>query len=83
MLGTEIADPEMVFCEELAGHTETPDLFLCRRRGRSASAEEFGRLVFFKGMSLVVRADPAVFPADLPVLFGIFNHIFSGINHNV
>lgn len=73
----------MVLCEELAARAVTPDLFFVRAGGPSAGAEEFVRLEFFKGMSLVVRAYPAVLPADLPVLFGIFDRIFVGIYHNI
>jgi len=71
----------MVLCEELAGRTETADLFDGRGGGFSTCAEEFGRLVFFKRMALVVRAYFAVFPANLPVLFSIFYLIFVGIYH--
>jgi hypothetical protein len=78
----EVPDAEMVLGEKLAGDTETTDLFLIRARGVSACAEELGRLVFFQGVGLVVRADRAVLPADLPVLFGILNDIFGGIYHD-
>jgi len=78
----EVSDTEMVLCEELAGRTETSDFFFVRARGVSACAEELGRLKFFKGMSLVIRAYCAVLPADLPVLFRILGNIFGGINHN-
>ena len=71
----------MVLCEEFAGWTETADLFDGRGKGFSTRAEEFGGLVFFKRMTLVVRAYFAVFPADLPVLFCIFYRIFAGIYH--
>ena len=72
----------MVLCEELAARTETPDLFLIRARRVSACAEELGRLVFFKMMTLVVRAYRAVLPADLPVLFCIFGNIPGGVDHD-
>ena len=78
----EVPDTEMVLCEDLAASTETPDLFLIRARGVSACAEELGRLVFFKGMGLVVRAYGAVLPADLPVLFRILGNIPCGVNHD-
>ena len=78
----EESDTEVVLCEELTAHAETPDLFFILAGGVSACAEELGGLVFFKGMSLVVRAYPAVLPADLPVLFGILYNIFWGINHD-
>jgi hypothetical protein len=72
----------MVFCKELAANAETPDLF-CRRCGGSPeSAEEFGWLVFFQGMGLVVRANFAILPADCPVLFGVLDNIFWWVNHN-
>jgi len=71
----------MVLCEELAGYAETADLFFWRSRGCSAGTEEFGWLVFFQGMSFVVRAYPAVFPADSPVLFRVLYTIFAGIYH--
>jgi hypothetical protein len=50
-------------------------------RGRSACAEEFGGLVLAKGMMLVVLASRAVFPAELPVLFGVFYNRFTGVKH--
>lgn len=78
----EVSDTKMVLGKDLAGRTETSDLFFIRARGVSACAEELGRLIFFKGMSLVVRAYFAVLPADLPVLFRIFWNILNGINHN-
>jgi hypothetical protein len=71
----------MVFREELAGRAEAAYLFHGRGRGRPASAEEFGGLVFFKGMMLVVLAYRAILPADLPVLFGILYNRFGGIKH--
>ena len=71
----------MVLCEEFAGWTETTDLFDGRGKGFSTRAEEFGGLVFFKRMTLVIRTYFAVLLTDLPVLFSIFYHIFAGINH--
>ena len=71
----------MVLCEEFAGRTEATELFHCRGRRLSTSAEEFGGLVFFQGMTLVVRAYFTVLLAYLPVLFCIFYHIFAGIYH--
>ena len=72
----------MVLCEELAARAETPDLFLIRARRVPACTEELCGLEFLEGMGLVVRADRAVLPADLPVLFGILNRIFWGVNHD-
>lgn len=72
----------MVLCEELTGRAETPDLFFIRARGIPACAEEFGWLVFSKGMGLVVRAYGAVLPADLPVLLRIFRNILGGVYHD-
>ena len=71
----------MVLCKEFAGRAEAAYLFHIRCRRRSASAEEFGGLVFFKGMTLVVLAYRAVLPADLPVLFGILYNRFAGTKH--
>jgi hypothetical protein len=71
----------MVLIEEFARRAEAADLFDGRGGGFSTSAEEFGGLVFFQGMTLVVRAYFAVFPADLVVLFCIFNYIFAGFYH--
>jgi hypothetical protein len=67
----EVPAAEMVLREERAGRAEAADLFHGRGRGRPAAAEELGRLVFFERMALVVLADGAVFPAELPVLFRI------------
>ena len=72
----------MVLCEELAGRAEAAEFFHGGGRGLSARAEEFGGLVFFKGMMLVVRTYFAVLPADLPVLFCILYDIFVGIYHD-
>ena len=72
----------MVLIEDLATRAVTPYLFFVRTRGPSAGAEEFVRLEFFKGMSLVMRAYLAVLPADLPVLFRIFRNILGRIDHN-
>ena len=71
----------MVLREELAGRAEAAYLLHRWGRGRPASAEEFGGLVFFKGMMLVVLAYRAILPADLPVLFGIFYNRFAGTKH--
>lgn len=79
---TEVSKTEMVLCEDLAARTETPDPFFIWARRISGYAEEFGRLIFFKGMSLVVRAYLAVFPAYLPVLFRILGNISGRVNHN-
>ncbi len=72
---------EMVLGEELAGRAEAANLFHGCGRGTPACAEEFGGLEFFKGMALVVLAVRAVFPADLPVLFGILYDGFVGTEH--
>jgi hypothetical protein len=71
----------VVLGEELTRRAKTAYLFHGRGRGRSACAEEFGGLVFFKGMMLVVLAYFAVIPADLPVLFGIRYTVFALIKH--
>jgi len=71
----------VVLREEFATRTEAADLSHPLGRGRPASAEEFVRLITFKGMTLVVRAYFAVLPANLPVLFCIFDNSFSGIKH--
>jgi hypothetical protein len=68
--------------EELAGRAEAAYLFHGRGCGCPACAEEFSGLVFFKGMVLVVLAYLTVFPADLPVLFGIRYTVFALIQHN-
>ena len=81
MPDAEVPAAEMVLREELAGRAEAAYLFHGRGRGRSAGAEEFGGLVSFKGMTLVVLAYRAVFPADLPVLFGILYHRFAATKH--
>ena len=78
----EVPDTEMVLREELAAQAETPDLFLIRARGISPCAEELGRLVFLKLMPLVIRANGAVLPADLPVLFRILGNILCGVYHD-
>jgi hypothetical protein len=77
----EVPAALMVLREELAGRAEAAYLFHGRGRGRSACAEEFGGLVFFKGMILVVLAYFAILPADLPVLFGIRYTVFALIKH--
>jgi hypothetical protein len=78
----EVSAAKMVLCKEFAGRAEAAYLFHIRCRRRSASAEEFGGLVFFKGMTLVVLAYRAVLPADLLVLFGVFyNRFVAGIKH--
>jgi hypothetical protein len=72
----------MVLCKEFASRAEAADLFHIRCRGCSASAEEFGGLVLFKGMTLEVLAYRAVLTADLLVLFGILYNMFvAGIKH--
>ena len=82
MPDAEISAAEMVLREELAGRAEAAYLpHICCRRG-STPAEEFGGLVFFQGVTLVILANRAVFPADLAVLFGVFYDRFvTGANH--
>jgi len=83
MLCAEVSEVLFVLREELAAHTVAAKLFFWLGRGHSACAEEFVRLIFFKGMTLVVRAYFAVLPADLTVLFGILYNIhFAGFHHN-
>jgi hypothetical protein len=77
----EIAAAEVVLREELAGRAEAPDLPHGGGVGCPAPAEEFGGLVFFQGMALVVLAYRAVLPADLPVLFRVGNTVFGLIEH--
>jgi hypothetical protein len=77
----EVPAAEMVLREELAGRAEAAYLFHRWGRGRPAPAEEFGGLVFFKGMVLIVLAYRAVLPADLAVLFGILYNRFAGTKH--
>jgi len=78
MLDAEVSEALLVLREKLAAQ-----LFPWLGRGHSACAEEFVRLIFFKGMTLVVRAYFAVLPAYLPVLFGIFYHrCFAGFQHD-
>jgi hypothetical protein len=77
----EIAAAEVVLREELAGRAEAADLPHGGGVGCPAPAEEFGRLVFFQGMALVVLAYRAVLPADLPVLFSVGNTVFGLIEH--
>jgi hypothetical protein len=67
----EVPATEMVLREEFPGRAQTAYHPHIRCRGGSASAEEFGGLVFFKRMTLVVLAYRTVIPADLLVLFGI------------
>jgi hypothetical protein len=71
----------VVLCEELTRRAEAAYLFHGRGRGRTACAEEFGGLEFFKGVVFVVLAYFAVLPADLPVLFGIRYTVFALIKH--
>jgi hypothetical protein len=78
---TEIPAALMVLREELTRRAEAAYLFHGRGRRRSACAEEFGGLVFFKGMMLVVLAYFAVLPADLPVFFSIRYTVFALIKH--
>ncbi len=62
---------EMVLCKELAGRTETTDLFHILCTGRSAGAEKLFWLVPVEVMPFVVLANRAVFSADCLVLIGI------------
>jgi hypothetical protein len=79
----KVAAAEVVLREELAGRAEASYLFHGRGRGRTAAAEEFSRLVLFKGVMLVVLAYRAVLPADQPVLFGILYNRFVRIKHTL
>ena len=73
---------EMVLREKFAGRAEAANLPHIRCRRGSASAEKFGGLVFFQGMTLVVLAYRAVLPADLLVLLGVFHNRFvAGAKH--
>jgi hypothetical protein len=72
-----------VLREDLAGRAEAANLFHGRGRGRSASTEKFGGLVFFQGMAPVVLAYRAVLPADLPVLIGVLYNRFTRIKHSL
>ena len=83
MTDTEVPAAEMMLRKELAGRAEAAYLFHRRGRGWSASAEEFGGLVFFEGMMLVVLAYRAILPADLPVLFSILYNRFAGAKHTL
>ena len=76
-----ISPAEVVLREQLAGRAETTDLLHRRGGGRTACTEEFPRLVFFQGMTLVVLAIRTVLPADLPVLFGILYNGFARVYH--
>jgi hypothetical protein len=80
-VNAEIPDTEVVFREQFAGQTETPNLFPFRACGPSPGAEKFGWLEFFKAMCLVVWANSAVLPADLPVLFRILGNIPGRVYH--
>jgi hypothetical protein len=62
----------VVLGEERAGRAETADLFHILGTGRSAGAEKFFGLVPVQIVPFVVLAEGAVFPAGLPVFFGIF-----------
>lgn len=77
----EISAAEMVLREELAGRAEAAYLSHGRGRGGPAPAEKVGGLVIFKGMTLVVLAYRAVFPADLPVLLRIRYGFFDLTKH--
>jgi len=81
MTDAEITAAEVVFCEEFAGRTEAADLPHIRRIGSPPPAEEFGGLVFFQGMALVVLTYSAVFPADLAVLFRVRDTVFAFVQH--
>jgi hypothetical protein len=78
---TKVSTAKVVLREELAGRTEAPDLPHGWGVGCPAPAEEFGGLVFFQGMVLVVLTYRAVLPADLPVLFRVGNTVFGLIEH--
>jgi hypothetical protein len=81
MPDAEIAAPEVVLREELAGRAEAADLPHRRGIRRPASAEKFSGLVFFQGMTFVVLAYRAVLPAYLPVLFRIRDFVFALFKH--
>jgi hypothetical protein len=82
MPDAEVSAAEMVLREEFTGRAETANLPHIRCRRGSAPAEEFGGLVFFQGMTLVVLANRAVLPADLLILFGVFHNRFvAGAKH--
>ena len=82
MPDAEVSAAEMVLREKFAGRAETAYLPHIRCRRGSASVKEFGGLVIFQRMTLVVLANRAVFPADLPVLFGVFyNRFVAGAKH--
>lgn len=66
---------------QFAGRTITVQLFLGRGRRASACTEEYIRLIFFKGVMPAGRADSAVLPANLPVLFRILYNTHTGF-HN-
>jgi len=83
MLDAEVSEALLVLREKLAAHTVATQVFPWLCRGHSTCAEEFVRLIFFKGMTLVVRAYFAVLPAYFPVLFGIlYNRCFAGFQHD-
>ena len=71
----------MVLREELAGRAEAANHFHGGGGGLSTGAEEFGGLVFFQEMFLVVLAIDAIFPAELPVLFSILYRGLFGFKH--
>jgi hypothetical protein len=46
-----------------------------------AGTEQLGGLLLFQAVVLIVRAPFTVVPADLPVLFAIFDDRFTGFKH--
>jgi len=71
----------VVFGEEFAGRAETTDDLHVGCRGLTAGAEQFGRLVVLERVFLVVLAVQAVLPAELPVLFRVFDNGFIRDKH--
>jgi hypothetical protein len=77
----EISAAEVVLGEKFACRAEAADDLHISGRRLPACTEEFSGLVFFKGMTFIVLAVRAVFPAKLPVLFGIRDNRFIGNDH--
>ena len=67
MPAAEIPAVEMVLREKFADRAETANLFHIRCRGGSASAEEFGGLVFFQRMTLPVLPPKLPFLSHIPI----------------
>jgi hypothetical protein len=77
----EIPAAEVVLGEELAGRAETADNFHLRCRRLTAGAEELGWLVLFQRVLLIILAVYAILPAELTVLFVVFDNRFIGLKH--